>query len=98
MKQFDETKLPVLAEFENRLLQFHDDADTENIIPAGFRTEWASAMDKLQMILMAARTLCREDRGDPEEILDFAISRNKDHGTAPRAEKQIKRKEKRKKA
>jgi len=66
-RQFDKTKLPILADFENSLLAFHNEANEADIIPNGFRNEWASAMDRLQMILMAARTLCREKR----EEFDF---------------------------
>ena len=66
-RQFDKNKLPILADFENRLLAFHCEADEAGVIPVGFRHEWASAMDRLQMILMAARTLCREKR----ETFDF---------------------------
>jgi hypothetical protein len=58
-------KLEILSEFECRLFDFHVDANREDIIPDGFRIEWASAMDRLQKILMAARTLCRERDRQP---------------------------------
>jgi len=63
-RQFDKTKLQVLADFESRLFDFHNEANEADIIPNGFRCEWASAMDRVQMILMAARTLCREKRAE----------------------------------
>ena len=73
-RQFTKATLPILDAFETRLFEFHQDADLADIIPHGFRLEWASAMDRLQMILMAARTLCREDR----QTFDFAKSLSSD--------------------
>jgi len=73
-RQFTKATLPILEIFECRLFEFYQDADLADIIPHGFRLEWASAMDRLQMILMAARTLCREDR----QTFDFAKSLSSD--------------------
>jgi hypothetical protein len=66
--QFDESNLATITEFENRIFEFHTDAKIANIIPDGFRSAWALAMDQIQMILMSARTLCREKR----DVFDFS--------------------------
>ena len=77
-RQFTKATLPILEAFEQRLFEFHQDADLTGIIPHSFRQEWASAMDRLQMILMAARTLCREERSQ----YDFYTS-TKEETTCP---------------
>ena len=51
-RQFNKNKLPVLADFENRLFDFHNEASEADIIPNGFRHEWASAIPVCSICLV----------------------------------------------